>query len=317
MPAVDVVACRDGISAEEHCRADRGDGQKEEHGAGEADLRAARNESGARRAEQVDARDRHAQAHDRAADSEQRAFREQVLDQSSARGAERAPHGQLATAAGDSSHQEIRRVRRRDEKDEGDRAEDHREGRSDIAEHEVLEIHRRPCRLGVLIRRLPEREDRPIDGVQLFRRQRHRGARAQPPEGDDEEWSSPRRGVPLRRGEDIGSPLERPERAGQDTDNGVVETVEADGLSNGGDIAAEMALGESLRDHDAMGPSRTPSPWTNVRPRTGEMPRSEKYPDDTMRALIRSATSPWVNAMVAMVYPATRSNRVCWRSRAR
>ena len=159
--------------------------EEDEHWARHADLRASGDERDARGPQEADSHERDSEADDRAAQREEGALGHEMLDQAPVRCPKGAPHGELPPPPRGAGDHEVGRIGAGDEQHERHGALDDGERGSDVADDELLEIHRGPGGLLVLVGRLPERENPPVDGAQLVRRQGEIGAPGHTTEGGD------------------------------------------------------------------------------------------------------------------------------------
>ncbi len=208
--------------------------------------------------QESDARPRQRDPHCRRADSQQSAFGEEVADHTSSRGAERRPHRQLPAPAGDARDQEIRRVRARDDPDEGHGSKREAGDRLDVTHHVRAQIHHAPRRLLVLIRHFPQRKHAAVDRLQLTSRGRSFGFTAQAAERRDEKRTLTRRRGPPRYRKKLLALLERADVLRQHPGEHVVGAVESNGFADDVAAAAKPLLPEAVADNDrqrAAGPA--------------------------------------------------------------
>ncbi len=186
----------------------------------------------------------------RCTEREQRAFSEQVSNDASARRAERRPDGEFPSPARDARDEQVRRVRARDEPHERDRGERQPRHRADVTHDSRAQIRHAPRRLFVLIRRAPDREDAPVDRVELVDGGRGIGIALQSSDRTKEERSFPWRRDELRGDEQLLTIFERTDTRLQHPDDEGIAAVELNRFADGVHAAAETLLPKIVADDD-------------------------------------------------------------------
>jgi hypothetical protein len=186
----------------------------------------------------------------RRAQREQRALRQQVPHDASARRAERGANGQFPPPAGHARDQQVRRIRARDQPHQRDGGQREPRDRPDVADDVRPQIHHGPGGLVVLVRRAPDWENPFVDRAKLLRGGRSRRAGGETSDRRDQERPFPRRRRPLGRHEERMRLLERADARRQDADERVVRAVEADRPADRVVASAQPLLPEAMAHDD-------------------------------------------------------------------
>jgi hypothetical protein len=128
--------------------------------------------------------------------------------------------------------QQVRGIGARNQPHQAHRGKREAGERVDVADQVGLEVFHVPRGLVVLVGRLPDREQRLVDRVQLAGGQRPIGAAREPGDHRVEEWTLAPRWRELLNQEQVEIPIELAHCRRHDADQRVLGAVEANGLAD-------------------------------------------------------------------------------------